>query len=628
MKTFQTIQNELRDLIPQGTDKTIEALKNFLVPGTYKHNDLILLESRYEEVNRKLLQGIISQEDATLEYNNIRKDLLDFINELNESDLPSLSDSPTNRGIPDVFNGEVLYRIPKKMQLGIEEECTVRIAFDRKVLLENFEVEVGDVMKDLHISNVMGVEMLDQGHAFQITTVYDTVQKIEKNLVTEWVFCVTPLKEGEFPLILKISIIEIEEGIERKRNVVLKEKVVILTQKPEDIVPDFVSAGYTWQAIDTVTQRAAADGASKGIESPSPSMPNTPPSPPVPNSQPSNATKALGLGLIGKVIAGVATAVIGVVGVSQLMKSSDAPTDSMTEVADDSSAGKLKRLRKNPSRRDLEQFIQENPTAPEAQTAMLLMDSLETATWNSALASYDRSSMENYLREYPEGKYLDDATQRIWDLDNDPVAIQEAPEPIPGEEPEKIKVEDEAGGIGKNTKPQQPVSPKKPKTNTKTPPKKNDPKPKPSNPKTEIKPSKLDKQPTTPEKVKPAPVDPNRPLTPATVASKPVYKGCEKKSSKDRESCTRNKIQSFLENGLTYPPEAFEKKIKGTVNVSFVIERDGSITDVHATNDIGGGCAEAAVKLIKKMPKFKPGLNAKGEKVRVLYNQPVRFQLD
>jgi TonB family protein len=524
----------------------------------------------------------------------------------------------------DIYNGEVLYRIPKRMKLGAESECIIRLSFDRKKLLHDFEVQVGDVMKDLRISDVMGVELLDPNadKAFSITTLNDTVQFMEKDLVTEWIFCVTPLKQGQYPLVLKISIIEIINGIERKRNEVLKEHVEILAEINES-TPEFVSAGYTWQVTDSDEQRAVP-GAGKGVEPQAP----TAPSPAMPSTQPSNTTKALGLGLIGKVIAGVATAVVAVVGINHLVNSdSTGPSDAI-EVVDNSSAGKLKRLRKNPSRLDLEHFIQENPAAPEVQMAIMLMDSLETATWNTALASNDRTAMEQYLREYPEGKYLDDATQRIWDLDSQMEAIKDAPELKPGID-SIVKITPETGGEIKNTKPRAPVSPSRPNSNVAKPkPKPTDTNPKPpTKPNTGTKPSKT--EPEKPkDKVKPVPVDPNRPVTPSATARKPLYKGCERKKGKEAETCTVNRIQGFLQKNLSYPPDAFEKKLKGTVNVSFVIERDGSITDVHATNDIGGGCAAAAVKAVKKLPKFKPGLNAKGEPVRVLFNQPVRFSLD
>jgi TonB family protein len=619
MKTLQTIQNDLRGFVPQGTETTIAELKKLLKPGTQKHNDLILLESRHEEVNRKLLQGIVSQEDATLEYNNIRKDLLNFINDLNESDLAGMSQTTGDAGFPDVYNGEVLYRIPKKMQLGIEEECTVRIAFDRKKLLENFEVEVGDIMKDLQISNVMGVELLDQGHAFQITTVYDTVQKIEHNLVTEWVFCVTPLKEGEFPLILKISIIEIEEGIERKRNVVLKEKVEILTQKPEAFVPDFVSAGYTWQSVDTVTQRAAPGGG-KGIESPSPALPNAP-SPHLPTTQPSNASKAVGLSLIGKLIAGVATILVGGLAIDKLLDATQAPSPEQMVAIE--KAAKIKRLRANPNRSDLEEFVKQYPIGTETETALAVLDSLEDAIWNSAIASNDEAAMTNYLEQYPDGAYAPKAASRLDEINRGKMATVDTAIVVIADSVKK-EVQIEPGSENPLVSPTPPARPPRPRPRPRPQPQ---PTPRPT-PQPPVNPP----HPTPPNPRPPGPtpvVDPDAKVPFKLADRKPVFKKCDNSDKKKEERCTVEKVRSYLEKKFeAYPQEAQDNFIEGIVVVSFVVEKDGSVTDVKALNDIGGGCAEAAVKMVKSLPKFKPGLNKKGDPIRVQYTQPVRFKIN
>ncbi|MBI1227284.1 MAG: TonB family protein [Bacteroidetes bacterium] len=617
MKTLETIQNELRDLIAQGIDLTLAALKKTLIPGTDRHNDLILLEGRYQDVSRQLLQGIIANEEATLEFNKIRKELLDFINGLKESDIPGMVAASTESGISDVYNGEVIYRIPKKMQLGIESECIVRLAFDRKVILHDFEIHVGDVMKDLRISDVMGVELLDPNadKAFTITTLNDTVQFVEKDLVTEWIFCVTPLKAGEFPLVLKISIIEIINGIERKRNEVLKEQVQIVTEKPADATPDFVSAGYSWHVTNSEEQRAVPLDGVKGIEpqpnipAPAPPSPSVPPPSPVPMPQAPNASKALGLGFIGRVAAAVVVLVIGSIALRPYIF--DTNPDINSDVVDNSPAGKLRKLRSNPSRADLEAFIRENPTAAEATTAMMLLDSLEDAAWQSALASNESEKVMDYLNEYPLGKHASEAAQWL-DATNrgeedvatvDSTAVIEV---VPDEDPH-------------TPKPARPnVQKQKPKIA-----------PKPTSPNTSTKPPvtkpPVEKPKTDP--VKPAPEDPNKPVPMVSAARRPVFKKCNNSNKEKEEKCTEEKIYLYLKNGFSYPQQAMDQSIEGTVVVSFVVERNGSITEVKALNDIGGGCAKEAVRLIKTLPKFKPGLNGNGEPIRVQYTQPVRFSL-
>ncbi|MCC6725502.1 MAG: hypothetical protein IT258_13420, partial [Saprospiraceae bacterium] len=96
MKTLQTIQNELRELVVQGNDLVLAALKKMLKPGTDRYKDYLALEGRYQDISRQLLQGVVSNEDATLEFNKIRQSIIDFIDGLLESDLPELSSSATS----------------------------------------------------------------------------------------------------------------------------------------------------------------------------------------------------------------------------------------------------------------------------------------------------------------------------------------------------------------------------------------------------------------------------------------------------------------------------------------------------------------------------------------------------
>ncbi len=612
MKTLDTIQNELRELVTQGIDLTLAALKKDLKPGTDCHNDLILLEGRYHDVSRQLIQGTIANEDATLEFNKIRKDLLDFINGLKETDLPGLVAGGEEGGLPDVYNGEVLYRIPKKMQLGAESECIVRLAFDRKILTHDFEVQVGDVMKDLRISDVMGVELLDPSadKAFTITTLNDSVQFVEKDLVTEWIFCVTPLKEGEFPLVLKISIIEIINGIERKRNEVLKEQVQIVTEVAAEAEPSFVSAGYSWQVTNSQEQRAIAGGA-KSVDSPG--LPPSSPSPaapsPAPVPRPSNTTKALGLAFFGKVVAGVAALVIGGVALRPFFVNDNSSTD--PGLVDNSPSSAMKKLRSNPSREELEAFQRDNPGTPEAATAMMLLDSIENADWSSALASNDYDKMQEYLNQYPNGIHATEAARWMDEVNRTGEAVVLADSTI---------VNEITKDVTSGNKPSKPAQ-HKPKPAAPIKNKKPAPKPTPKPTKPTVEPA------IKTDPVKPVPVDPDKPIHLISAARKPVFKRCDNSNKGKEEKCTNEKIFWFLKNRLEYPEAALQNSVEGTVVVSFVVERDGSITDVKALNDIGGNCAKEAVRLVKQLPKFKPGLNAKGDPIRVQYTQSIRFSL-
>ena len=83
---------------------------------------------------------------------------------------------------------------------------------------------------------------------------------------------------------------------------------------------------------------------------------------------------------------------------------------------------------------------------------------------------------------------------------------------------------------------------------------------------------------------------------------------------------------NFLRNNIKYPQMAREAGIQGTVYVGFVVEKDGSVTQVKVMRGIGGGCDEEAVRVTKMMPKWRAG-KQRGKEVRVSYNMPVKFTL-
>ena len=85
-------------------------------------------------------------------------------------------------------------------------------------------------------------------------------------------------------------------------------------------------------------------------------------------------------------------------------------------------------------------------------------------------------------------------------------------------------------------------------------------------------------------------------------------------------------LMDFVANNVKYPEEAKDNNISGRVFVGFVIEKDGSVNEVKILRGIGGGCDEEAVRVIKAMPKWKPG-KQKGKPVRVHYTMPFMFKL-
>jgi len=85
-------------------------------------------------------------------------------------------------------------------------------------------------------------------------------------------------------------------------------------------------------------------------------------------------------------------------------------------------------------------------------------------------------------------------------------------------------------------------------------------------------------------------------------------------------------LQKYLKENLRYPEEAIKNQIQGRVIVQFFVNVDGSISDCKIARGIGGGCDEEALRVVQKMPPWKPG-KENGKPVKVYYTMPVVFKL-
>lgn len=85
-------------------------------------------------------------------------------------------------------------------------------------------------------------------------------------------------------------------------------------------------------------------------------------------------------------------------------------------------------------------------------------------------------------------------------------------------------------------------------------------------------------------------------------------------------------MMAYLQSHMRYPKFAERTGVSGKVYVEFVVGANGKIRDVHLLNSIGGGCDEEAMRVIKSMPAWKPGMQD-GNKVAVSFRIPVQFEL-
>lgn len=85
-------------------------------------------------------------------------------------------------------------------------------------------------------------------------------------------------------------------------------------------------------------------------------------------------------------------------------------------------------------------------------------------------------------------------------------------------------------------------------------------------------------------------------------------------------------FRQWVGKNYVYPQGAIDAGVKGTVQVSFVVEKDGSLTDIKVVRDLSYGTGEAAVRVLEKAAKWSPGIQ-NGRPVRVAYTLPITLNL-
>ena len=83
-------------------------------------------------------------------------------------------------------------------------------------------------------------------------------------------------------------------------------------------------------------------------------------------------------------------------------------------------------------------------------------------------------------------------------------------------------------------------------------------------------------------------------------------------------------MKEYLTKNMHYPDAAAKAHVKGKVVVSFVVDHDGHLTNIDLLVGLGFGCDEEAIRVIKGMPPWKPGLQS-GRPMRVKFNVSVAF---
>ena len=610
MKSLEELKVELLNVIPLGLDMAFSSLKAVIPNDVPKYADVIQFESRYLDIQRELLNGNIESEKATVELNKLRSAVILFVKELKAEDfVKELAEQAQRKA----RMGKILKRIPNKMQVNKEVRCVIRLAVNETLLMEGLEMETDDAIRDVRMGGVMSVEMIDPGEqpAFAIRTMSTPTQTIFEDDFTEWLFFVKPLTEGTYPLMVKVAIVEIVNGIERKREIVLEDA-------------GFTDAGVELQVANAKTK--AKGGKARGV------------------------LGQLGLSKAAEILlmlgVGIALLLTLYFGAQGLLFSGGGGKKSTQEPLKWEAVDRTDSLQ-------IIRFLAESPDSPFASEAEELLESLRLQfryeQRGDSLVFYatggilpkefvllqedvpvfiqkmtDRSDLVVLPKAYnlPFGEYEAAITDQKGTRSAITVVFKEVEEApvVPDLEPESAPVTDNR--VPRPAPPRPSPRPNANTNNTNTNSNNNTSPTEPNN-------ANTNSNNNTPPPVQPTPTPPAPPLVEEfrSMASPPVYRGCRNRNQNRLRECTESNIRSFILRELEQMPEIQDKKVGSRLDIVFIIDEQGKVSTSGLSPEYSPAFVAKVKKAVESLPQFTPGKNALGDPVKVRYGLPVRFEV-
>ena len=111
----------------------------------------------------------------------------------------------------------------------------------------------------------------------------------------------------------------------------------------------------------------------------------------------------------------------------------------------------------------------------------------------------------------------------------------------------------------------------------------------------------------------------------AIIEDVPLFPGCERVKKSERRKCFQEKLDKHVLKNFRYPEIAQEMGIQGRVYVTFIINKDGTITGIQARGP-DKNLEKEAKRIIGKLPSMTPG-KQRGRAVRVPFSYPINFRL-
>jgi hypothetical protein len=419
-------KQQWRRLVADSIAEALSALEERLPDYSPKFKVLIALRGQLNDANSNRIMGVLSSEALQLEYNRLRKGLLDLIEGLNVEDFlpqPLAAGAPAQRGF-------LLHKIPGRMEVKRETACIIRLAYEQAAIARDLELDEDVEVKQVTVSKVMHAELIDPNSdpAFAIRSFSDEEQFLQAGEYTEWKFFVRPLRPGAFKLLIKVSVVERVEGQDRRRNLSWEEKVQVVTQAVEEVaafqpsgivvgasaaaeprqaggtpppsalphVPVFEMADQSLEDFDFDLPNHNSSSAAPVVEPAAPAAPAAP-----------ARTRRFGIRRLS-----IAATVLLAIGMAlfyfpELYRS---PAYHQIEepaalIKEEEIIGDIRqRFPRGPaSKAELEEFIKDYPQPVEA----------EALWWEMAKQANDSIAYQKYLEQYPDGKFAQEAKRRL-----------------------------------------------------------------------------------------------------------------------------------------------------------------------------------------------------------------------
>jgi len=226
--------NRLRELVGEGrTEEALDFLEANIKDFTaFFSNDIVMLKSQFVSAKSQfLLKGLIENS----EFARITARVNFAILEIGDKIEKKTETSESKR------RGHLLHKIPSKMVKEKETKCIIRIAYLLEQLIVGLTIDEDTIFQAIQVTCLMSVELIDDNeiNTFEIRTSTDEEQFIINEECTQWIFKVRPLRIGCFPLLLKIGAVEVINGKERKRNIIIEKEIKITVESLQEDETDF-----------------------------------------------------------------------------------------------------------------------------------------------------------------------------------------------------------------------------------------------------------------------------------------------------------------------------------------------------------------------------------------------------